>query len=345
MDSRGATSFIDDPTGAWEDLADRVGVEVPNVVAARDHTRERIATLREQLADENMAAGLSICVFGSWTREELTPESDDDWAVVAAEPFNAYDSTVVSAVETAQRYLGAEDRAPGSQKIFGVPFDVVNLVNNVGLDADTNTNLTRRMLLLFESAEVKGDVHQAARKAVLSRYMNYGIKPYRPPRFLLNDLTRYWRTICVDFEGKHADKEGADPKWVSRNAKLRISRKLLFAGGLVPILLCHLHEPVTMETFLERWVEAVPLDRLAAAFIWADAEPEGARALLAYDRWLAIQMSKDAREELRALTHENRRQSELFQDIMDIGAEFERSILALLFGTRLGPLAQQYLVF
>lgn len=322
-----------------------VGIEVPHIASARDHTRERMGEIREQLGNEDLAPKLSICVFGSWAREELTPESDDDWAVLATESFNAYDATVVSAVEIAQRRLGAEDRAPGSQKVFGVPFDLETLVKHVGLDADTNTNLTRRMLLLLESHEVMGGIHDEARHSVLHRYMNYGIKPFRPPRFLLNDLTRYWRTICVDFEGKHADKEGADPKWVSRNAKLRISRKLLFVGGLIPILLCHLHEPEAMEPFLDCWLQAVPLDRLAAAFLWADAQPEGTRALQAYDRWLAIQLDKESRDELKTLTHKNRRQSELFQDIMDIGAEFERAILALLFGTQLAPLSQQYLVF
>ena len=89
----------------------------------------------------------------------------------------------------------------------------------------------------------------------------------------------------------------------------------------------------------------MPLDRLAAAFLWADAQPEGARALHAYDRWLAIQLDGDARAELKKLRHDTRRQSELFREIMDIGAQFERAILALLFNTRLAPLAQQYLVF
>ena len=42
----------------------------------------------------------------------------------------------------------------------------------------------------------------------------------QPPRFLLNDVVRYWRTICVDFEGKDA-RAGGDRKWALRNAKLR----------------------------------------------------------------------------------------------------------------------------
>jgi Protein of unknown function (DUF819) len=240
---------------------------------------------------------------------------------------------------------GAEDRAPGSQGIFGVPFDVVSLVENIGLDADTNTNLTRRMLLLLESCEATGSCHDDARRIVLDRYMNYGVKDFRPPRFLLNDLTRYWRTICVDFEGKHADSLGDDPKWVSRNAKLRISRKLLFAGGLVPILLCHLHDRDALTNFLDRWLRAVPLDRLATAFDWAGAQSEGARALTAYDRWMAIQLDPTARAELKTLRHDTRRESALFQEIMGIGAQFERAIIALLFNTRLAPLSQQYLVF
>ena len=74
----------------------------------------------------------------------------------------------------------------------------------IGLDADTNTNFTRRMLLLLESRELHG------RRAALGDRADPRPLPYeshtrrRPPRFLLNDVVRYWRTICVDFEGKAA---------------------------------------------------------------------------------------------------------------------------------------------
>lgn len=80
MDSRGTTPFLANPRGAWEALVAEVGIEVPHIVSARDHTRERMGEICEHLGSEALAPKLSICVFGSWAREELTPESDDDWA-------------------------------------------------------------------------------------------------------------------------------------------------------------------------------------------------------------------------------------------------------------------------
>jgi hypothetical protein len=64
-------------------------------------------------------------VFGSWAREELTPESDDDWALLAAEPFDADEAAIRAGVETAATVLGTEGKAPGAQAVFGVPFDAL----------------------------------------------------------------------------------------------------------------------------------------------------------------------------------------------------------------------------
>jgi hypothetical protein len=78
-------------------------------------------------------------------------------------------------------------------------------------------------------------VADTARDQLLDRYLDQSVKDFRPPRFLLNDVIRYWRTMCVDFAGKEHEGPG---KWGLRNVKLRTARKVLFAGGLLPVLEC-----------------------------------------------------------------------------------------------------------
>ena len=76
-------------------------------------------------------------------------------------------------------------------------------------------------------------------RAVVNRYLDEDTDPlihnerYRIPRFLLNDIVRFWRTMAVDYASKQRDRGGEE--YGLRNAKLRMSRKLIFASGL---LLC-----------------------------------------------------------------------------------------------------------
>jgi predicted nucleotidyltransferase len=351
MDARSAPA-LEDPAGALDRLREQRDLDVPNIFEARDRTAEQLAKVRAALGAGPVENGVSTCVFGSWARQELTEGSDDDWAVVVADPFAAYEQRVTREFVLASEHLGQDERQPGSQPIFGVPFAVDDLVGNIGLDGDTNTNLTRRMLLLLESREVHGSVRDAAIARVLERYLNEGVKPRRVPRFLLNDLVRYWRTICVDFEGKAAESAtGEDPKWATRNAKLRTSRKLLFVGGLVSVLLCHHREGIDeMQTFLTRWLDAPPLDRLAAAFLYAaEAEPgvleTGLRTFTAYDRWLALIGTKAVRDELLTITPAGRDASSLFQDIRENGREFEAGLISLLFSPAFEDLTRDNAIF
>lgn len=351
MDSRSAAT-LDDPAGALDRLRAQRDLEIPHIIEARERTADQLAKVRDALDAGPVEQGVSTCVFGSWARQELTDGSDDDWAIVVADPFAAYEPRVTREFVLASEQLGQDERRPGSQPIFGVPFAVDDLVDNIGLDGDTNTNLTRRMLLLLESREVHGSVRDDAIARVLERYFNEGVKPRRVPRFLLNDLVRYWRTICVDFEGKAAQRTtGEDPKWATRNAKLRTSRKLLFVGGLVSVLLCHHREGVDeMQSFLTKWLNAPPLDRLAAAFLYAaEAEPglleTGLRTFTAYDRWLALIGDKASRDELLTITPDARDSSPLFQDIREIGRGFEAGLVSLLFSPAFEDLARDNAIF
>lgn len=336
MDPRGADQLLDDPAGALDRLAEAGGASFPHLTNARAYTGAELEKRASALGD--VEPGVAVVLFGSWGREELTEQSDDDWAVLG----DATEATLARC----RAVLGGADRDPGQQDLFGLSFSCDELVRNIGLDADTNTNLTRRMLLLLESRAVAGsEVHARCFAQVLHAYLGHGVRDYRPPRFLLNDLIRYWRTICVDFEGKRRGAQGDDPKYASRNAKLRTSRKVLFAGGLLPVLLCHMKTADEMPAFITCQFEAPPTDRLAAAFIQQGAVAEGVRALGAYDRWIGLLARADVRADLAALRESTREASPLFAQIREIGDELQRGLLALLYETGLSPLTRQYGLF
>jgi hypothetical protein len=342
VDPRSADQLLDDPAGALDRLAEAAGASFPNLTRAREYTAAELGTRAHQLAGVGVDEGLAVVLFGSWGRGELTEQSDDDWAVLADPGAPG----VAAALDASRRVLGVAEREPGPQEFFGIAFSCDELVANIGLDADSNANLTRRMLLMLESRAVVGsDAHARCFAQVLDAYLGYGVRDYRPPRFLLNDLIRYWRTICVDFEGKRRGAQGDDPKYATRNAKLRTSRKVLFAGGLLPVLLCHMRTAAEMPGFLTRQLRAPPTDRLAAAFLQQGAVAEGVRALSAYDRWIGLLGRPDARAELARLRESDREGSELFAAIREIGDELQRGLLALLYETGLSPLTRWYGLF
>jgi hypothetical protein len=252
------------------ELAEAASRDFPHLFDARNRTVAGLAARRASLAGLRHGADTSVVLMGSWGRGEVTAGSDDDFMVLVD---GAERLEVEPTIEDVSKVLKTK---PSEDGPFAEPVFSENLVNDIGLDADSNRNLTRRLLLLLESKSVSGDqdVYWSVRSKVLSRYLDESVKPYHPPRFLLNDVVRYWRTICVDF----AAKEWKGPeKWGIRNAKLRTSRKVLFASGLLPLLECvRLDEANAIREFVERELTMLPTDRIARAFLVNNAADEEA---------------------------------------------------------------------
>lgn len=325
-------------------LAEAAHVAFPQITAARERTDAGLLSRRERLreAAADWDAGRAVLLFGSWGRREVTGESDDDFVVLVEREGEATSGPSVAEVAA---LLGGTP--PGAEGTFGQrPISLSTLRDNIGLDADNNANLTQRMLLILESVAVWGDeVHDRSRRALLDQYLQAHSADYQPPRFLLNDLIRYWRTIAVDFEGKMRARAGEG--WGVRNAKLRLSRKALFAGGLLPVLECRHHRVDAMLEHLAVRMELPPLDRIADAFVDHDAVDSGVRALQAYDEFLGVLDDPERRLALRRLGHDDDRAgSELWIRVKELGETFEACLLSLLFDDpELGRLTRQYLIF
>lgn len=296
--------------------------------------------MRRGLSGLEVPEGTCVAVMGSLGRAEMTSGSDVDYAILGpqGDPAEDFREQVTAALHA----LG--HRPPGVEGPFARTVSVDDLVSRIGLDPDVNRSLTQRMLLLLESVAVCGDDGCAAAKTVLlRRYLGDRPKSHQPPRFLLNDVIRYWRTVAIDYEGKMERRKGAG--WAIRNAKLRLSRKMLFAGGLLPVLRCSAVGADEMPAFLEEQLAQPPVDRVAAAFLEHSAVEPGGRALLAYSQFLDILDDAGKREELEAMDPDRQHRTPLWREVESLAAAFQRGLDALLFDTSLHATARQYSVF
>jgi hypothetical protein len=227
-----------------------------------------------------------------------------------------------------------------------------SLVHDIGGEDDTNSNTTRRILLLLESLAVGDDsaAHTRVRQQILNRYLQddngllYGSGPFRVPRFLLNDVTRYWRTITVDFVYKQRSDEGA--KWALRNAKLHLSRKLVFTSGLLRCFFCHLdpaaedarqalaknNDPTRLAAYMESELAVTPLQLLARAASRPTVSKSTARQLFdSYNGFLDLLDNKEDREELTRLRPSDLRDSKIWARIRELGRNFQTGLTNLFF--------------
>jgi len=207
-------------------------------------SEQTIATARERLnkiVPREEDVQLDVVVFGSIARREASPESDADFLVVAYEllPEDRVERT--HDLLNASYVLLTEElkfKPPGAQGMFGTVISAPDLTERIGLEADTNLTHSQRILLLEESTSIYApDLHTRLIRALLKRYViDYVADPKAGvPRFLLNDVERYWRTLCVDYQAKRWIRR--DEGWGLRYLKLVISRKLAFVGTITSLLL------------------------------------------------------------------------------------------------------------
>jgi predicted nucleotidyltransferase len=210
---------------------------------------------------------IDVVVFGSLARRELSARSDLDYVVVAHSLPRDIRSTrkLLEVVEQVQGEL--ELRGPGATGMFGSVISAPDLIERIGLEEDTNLNHSRRILLLEESCSIyREDLHRSLLKAMLERYLiDYDAPKMGVPRFLLNDVIRYWRTLAVDYQAKRwiqGKRFGQKPKWGLRFFKLLVSRKLAFAATVTSILLT---EDATVDYYLDQFTMPA-LARLAQLY-------------------------------------------------------------------------------
>jgi hypothetical protein len=352
---------MDDIIGALER---RLGHRWPALLAARTQARlvaERISGLVRDLSSEDAA----MVVYGSLARGEWTDRSDVDWTLLIdgrADPDH-----VRVAREISRRLDEGRFNRPGPTGVFGNMTFSHDLFNKIGGVEDTNENTTQRILLLLESRALgRPEAHERLLSLIVSRYLEddrgllFGSQPHKVPRYLINDIVRYWRTIAVDFVDKQRVRPGRG--WALRNAKLRLSRKLIFVSGLLLCFGCELWSPAEARAALSgdrrtvaplgahllRFIRRTPLEILAHALLHSAVRPETAAALFsAYDAFIAILSDEERRTHLMELTQDRLSGDPLFIEVCRVGRRFQEALTRMFFreDDRLAELTVTYGVF
>jgi predicted nucleotidyltransferase len=351
-----------------DELARECSESWPNLVDARRRAGWEKEQIAEMLSKERLVpTDTSVVVFGSLARGEWTAGSDVDWTLLVDGSADQTHLEMVQAITRQLKAFGYKD--PGRTAMFGGLAFSHDLVHRIGGEYDTNRNTTQRILLLLESECVGPGalVRDRVIGQILQRYVDEDHEYREPgdwtpqlPRFLLNDVVRYWRTMAVDSAAKRREREGEG--WALRNFKLRMSRKLIFAAGLAACVSCKLRPSEQLKSgtiasdeafcsamteLLSGFVNRTPIEILARTIVAFDAL-EAARSIYgAYDSFLAILGDTEKRDRLEKLTVDTAFSDLLFQESRTIGRRFQDGLSKLFFETdrELTEATQRYGVF
>ena len=328
--------------------------------AARSHVKaDELAGLVGDLLPTDEG---SFIVFGSLARGEYTNGSDLDWTVLIDGRADSLHLEIIHSLK--HRLEDAGFKVPGPTEVFGGLVFSHDIVHSIGGDEDTNRNMTRRLLLLLESTTVdtssSREVHERILNAILSRYVkedaNFIVanrRKDRIPRFLLNDVVRFWRTMAVDYANKYRARRG--DKWALRNIKLRMSRKLIFVSGILMCISWALQDREDkndeflvqkLVEYLRCWTQQTPLESLAG--VVSQYAPDLADDLFGnYDAFLGILGDDAKRVLLEELSPDEAYENELFLHAREIATKFDEALTNLLFDANedLARLVKKYGVF
>jgi predicted nucleotidyltransferase len=211
--------------------------------------------------NSNTYRDIAIYCGGSLGRGDVGEQSDLDLFILsnkrASEEKRIESLELFSEMIRINKKLGYPQFSNDAEYIEVYSFP--DMLDTLGSPTDDNRNLfTVRMLLLLESKLIfNTDLYLAFIDRSIDNYFRDSPgEDHFKPIFLLNDILRYWRTLCLNYE---IIRNNPEQPWRKKNINLKFSRMLTIFGTVLPMVA----EPATTKEFIRQLVELTPIERFA----------------------------------------------------------------------------------
>jgi len=272
----------------------------------------------------------TVALAGSFGRLEGSSESDADYIMVVKD---THDPSITADQEVLQRAIQSYGVSPPNKSgVFSQARSRGQLIDPIGKADEQVDELGKRMLLLLESRPI---YHAACFDQLISdlfgKYSEYITADLdKEFAFLANDLMRYFRFICVNYQASFWRQ---NEKWALRNIKLRHSRIVMYAGLLFLLGEASKHSGATKIDTVLNHLPYTPLERLALVY---DKNSDNGffRILGLYNVFVSRLSDKAWREQLKDVGYADRYRFPAFAEMKANSDAFVAEFVRFLFARR-----------
>ena len=249
----------------------------------KEYSKLRLQELRNQISNIEELRKNELCVFttGSYGRLEASENSDIDLFFIDTNPDSLtsnIDKTIINSeiIKICRSFDLPEFSKDG---LFLKIHSLSEIKLQLGSPKDDYNNyFTTRLLLLLESQPIYNkELYEKSIDEIIESYFvdfHDHTKNFKPI-FLANDIIRFWKTLCLNYEHRRRRKKNdlempKNEKIVahSKNLKLKFSRKLIVFSFILKLV--DLKGTITRED-VRKIVLMTPIERLESL---KDSNPE-----------------------------------------------------------------------
>ena len=208
----------------------------------QEFSKNKLSEIENKIISNDIFSSISakknFCVYttGSLARHEAAETSDLDLFVIGDKGDNKYgkldEIRIFSALMGINKELGFPEFSNDGE--FLKIFNYGEVEKIIGSPSDDHYNwFTARMLLILESKCIyNAGKYDEIVKKIIKVYLKDEDHEDFNLYFLLNDILRFWRTLCLNYESSRINQK----KWEKKNISLKFSRRLTVFATIIYIL-------------------------------------------------------------------------------------------------------------